>query len=80
MVFGFFTLYAIGLVTSLIGIIKRVKGAYLMFLMWVITIGSYILAISDLQIWWVTFLVAKLALIFQILWIGLANNTMREEK
>ena len=46
MIYVFFTLPVIGLILSIVGIVKKIKYAWLMCIMWAVSIIDYIFEIS----------------------------------
>ncbi len=73
-----FVLYAIMLIVSIIGIIKRVKWSWVMSIMWAANIIGAILRLYT-HLWVPIIIISELAFFIQIIWIMLANKAILKE-
>jgi hypothetical protein len=68
-----------GLVFSIIGFTRRIKGSWFMLVMWTIS-TLYLLSTIFISIWWPNYIFSKVMHIIQIIWIVLANRQIQEVK
>jgi hypothetical protein len=79
MIYAFFVLPVTGLIFSIIGIVKKIKYAWLMCIMWAVSIIVDIFAISfPAQL--ITYIFSVVVFFIQIIWVALANQSIRKEQ
>ena len=79
MIYVFFTLPVIGLILSIVGIVKKIKYAWLMCIMWAVSIIDYIFEIS-IPARSITYIFSTVMFFIQIIWVALVNQSIRKEQ
>ncbi|MGI5850218.1 MAG: hypothetical protein ACOX8Q_09195 [Christensenellales bacterium] len=68
----------VGIVVSIVGMVKEVKGAVITFVLWVLLALGLIIGLSSLRGSVYSFILTQIIFILEMIWIIKINKTMGE--